>query len=351
MAPERFAISLVGSKYDNHPRRDLATWDDLVARLTKPRRTDCTVADCGTGIHADFDRDGNVIGCRHKNGPGWIPATFSTGRKKTTAELISMLVVDADHLPDDAALQETLGKLARYSYIAHATHSDRPGDRCARIALPLSQPVPSADWPRFWDAAMASLGMPADPSCCDASRLYFLPARPNDADFWFEVHDGEPIDVGAIVASAPPVAPTIARSLEMNDSGAVGPGQRHAMLKSLAGSMRFRGAGLVEIEAALLLANQHRCDPPKSEAAVKDIATWAAAQPVSSLPPPPRSLRAADIEADLLDFEAQRQRKHEEPHPHAADVDPETDKDDSDEDEEPGTSIHPDRSRRRSDLR
>lgn len=291
-AVERFAISFVGSKYDNRPRRSLATWEDLVGHLTKARITDCTHATCGTGIHAELDRDGKPIGCRHKNGPGWIPATFSTGRKKTTVEQVSLLVVDGDHLPDDDALQAVLARLDRHRYVAHPTHSDRPGDRCARIAIPLSCPVPGADWPRFWSAAMAALGMPADPSCCDAGRLYYLPARPSDAEFWFAVHDGEALDVATIIASAPQAVPTVAASLEVDEQGSVGEGQRHAMLKSLAGSMRRRGAGLVEIEAALLLANLHRCKPPKSESVVKEIAAWAAAQPVTSLPPqPPRANR------------------------------------------------------------
>ncbi len=295
-APDRFAISLIGSRCVTQTRRSVMTWEQIVDLLTKPRRTDCTVATCATGIHAEVSREGKIVGCRHKDGPAWIPATFSSGRKKATVEQVSLLVVDGDHLPDDAALDATLGKLERYRYVAHATHSDKPGDRCARIVIPLSCPVPGADWDRFWPVAMQSLGMPADPTCCDAGRLYYLPARPSDADFWFAAHDGEALDVKAIIASAPAVAPAVASSLEVDNSGSVGEGQRHAMLKSLAGAMRYRGAGAVEIEAALLAANQHRCNPPKPESVVKEIAAWAAAQPVSSIPrrsdrePPPGDL-------------------------------------------------------------
>lgn len=276
-------ISLVRSKYDASPRRERVTWDELIAMLATPRRTACTLDTCGTGVHADLDRDGKPRGCRHKDAGGWVPATFSVGRKKATVQHVSMLVVDADHLPDDATLETVLAKLERYRYVAHATHSDRPGDRCARIALPLSRPVPGGDWERFWPAAMAMLGMPADPSCCDAGRLYYLPSRPSDADYWHVVHDGEPIDVAAVVRSAPRDAPSVAASLDVDPAGVVVPGQRHAMLKSLAGAMRHRGAGLTEIEAALLAANANRCRPAKGEAEVKDIAAWAAAQPVTSL--------------------------------------------------------------------
>ena len=62
----------------------------------------------------------------------------------------------------------------------------------------------------------------------------------------------------------------------------VEPGQRHAMLKAMAGSMRFRGASYDEIEPALLAANWARCNPPKAAAEVRAIARWAAEQPASS---------------------------------------------------------------------
>lgn len=284
MSAGTFPISFVQSKYDNQPQRAAVSWQELCSLLSEPRRTACTTATCGSGIHAELDKNGNITGCRHKNGRGWIPATSRAIRKKTEIELVSVLVVDADHLPDDDALGLLLAKLDRYSYVAHATHSDKPSDRCARIAVPLSQPVPGGDWPRFWPAAMAMLGMPADPSCCDASRLYFLPSRPSDADQWCVTHEGEPLDVLEVIKTAPQQAPSIASSLTIDESGKVGAGQRHAMLKSIAGAMRHRGSTLPVIEASLLLANQHQCDPPKPEDEVKAIAAWAAEQPVSSLP-------------------------------------------------------------------
>jgi hypothetical protein len=49
-------------------------------------------------------------------------------------------------------------------------------------------------------------------------------------------------------------------------------GQRNTFLLSLGGSMRHRGATEEEIAAALLVANRARCQPPLSEAEVRDIA-------------------------------------------------------------------------------
>jgi putative DNA primase/helicase len=62
-----------------------------------------------------------------------------------------------------------------------------------------------------------------------------------------------------------------------NGSAAIGEtipeGQRNDTLMSLAGTMRRRGMGRKEIEAALLVTNSERCDPPLNENEVKRIAT------------------------------------------------------------------------------
>jgi Bifunctional DNA primase/polymerase, N-terminal/Primase C terminal 1 (PriCT-1) len=62
-----------------------------------------------------------------------------------------------------------------------------------------------------------------------------------------------------------------------NGSGAIGEiipeGQRNNTLMSLAGTMRRRGMGQKEIEAALLVTNSKRCDPPLAEDEVKQIAS------------------------------------------------------------------------------
>jgi hypothetical protein len=50
-------------------------------------------------------------------------------------------------------------------------------------------------------------------------------------------------------------------------------GQRNNTLTSLAGTMRRRGMGAEEIEAALLVTNNKRCDPPLATDEVKKIAS------------------------------------------------------------------------------
>jgi putative DNA primase/helicase len=55
--------------------------------------------------------------------------------------------------------------------------------------------------------------------------------------------------------------------------GAIPEGRRNNTLTSLAGTMRRRGMGFDEIEAALLVTNDKRCDPPLAEEEVRKIAS------------------------------------------------------------------------------
>ncbi len=68
-----------------------------------------------------------------------------------------------------------------------------------------------------------------------------------------------------------------AQKSRANGSSAIGvaipEGQRNDTLTSLAGTMRRRGMGFDEIEAALLVTNNKRCDPPLAEDEVRKIAS------------------------------------------------------------------------------
>jgi hypothetical protein len=295
---DRITVTSLKDKHDSSPRQSTVALAKFIEAFAKPRKTACTVATCKHNV------------CAYKNGKAWSPAIYPprAPRQKKFVDVVTLLVVDLDHLPSDDALRAARAPLVGLQHFIHASHSDRPAgstictcgsepgalhgehcpsrvDRCVRVVIMLSRPVTRDEWPRFWPTAMSVLKQPADPSTCDSSRLYFLPSRPSDAEaYFFEVHDGAPLDVESILAKAPPDAPSIADNLKIDPAGVVEPGQRHAMLKSMAGAMRFRGAGYGEIEPALLAANKARCNPPKSDAEVRAIAKWAAEQPMSTLP-------------------------------------------------------------------
>ncbi len=188
-------VSYFASEKDNTPRAIDLDWRQLAAQLTTTQRTPCTVETCPGSK------------CQFKLGAAWSPAAYPNGatRSKRHVSAVSVLVLDIDHV-SDATLLEIDAKLASYRRIVHATHSDRPGDRCMRIVLDLDAPVAGADWPRFWQTVVAELGVPADPSTSDGSRIYFLPSRPSDADFLSDIEHGTAINVATILAKAPPIA-------------------------------------------------------------------------------------------------------------------------------------------------
>jgi hypothetical protein len=187
-------ISWFRGKQDLAPVRRRMSWENLCKTLNYSWRVRCTVADCSRS------------GCPYKELSALSPAVYPPGapRQKSFVEEVSLLVVDLDHLSDEQ-LGAALAPLLPYQRILHASHSDRPGDRCVRAIVAISRPVTRDEWPRFWPAAMAYLRQPADPSTCDANRLYYLPSQPKDAEsYYFEVHDGTVLDVDAILAFAGP---------------------------------------------------------------------------------------------------------------------------------------------------
>jgi len=190
-------ISTLDSKI-GLPCRAEVTWQDLVAMLSTARRTECSVATCRGSA------------CPHKDGPCWSPATFIVDlRAPWTIAAVSVLALDVDHQPEVAVLAMR-DRLARYQYLLHATHTDRPGDRSLRVVIQLSRDVTPTEWPMFWQAAAHALEFSsqsgshppvADLMCADKNRRYFLPSRPHDADYFVEAHVGEALDVDAILVA------------------------------------------------------------------------------------------------------------------------------------------------------
>jgi len=194
--PDTLQVSSFAHAHDNVPKAITVTWDELAEGLGKPREATCTIDTCGKK-------------CPHKHIGLWSPARYASGatRKKEDVLDVGVLVLDLDHL-DDRALRSACERLDAYRCIIHGTHSDRPGDRCLRAVLALTRPVAGADWERFWPAAIAHLGVPADPATCDASRAYFLPSkRADEHNYTHAVNDGAVLDVDAILATAAPPAP------------------------------------------------------------------------------------------------------------------------------------------------
>lgn len=276
-------ISVLKNEGDNFPVSVELTMDEFVDSLTTVEESECTLATC-LSVHPVKDSDN----CPHKKQSAWVPAYWPEGviREKRTVEFVTAFVADIDHQsPKD--LEDVLDRVSGYQYILHASHSDRPEDRCVRLIFFLSRPIPNVDFPRFWNTAVKYLNVPADKQTKDSSHLYYLPTRPLDAchDAWdgsgfdYAVNEGKVIDVDVILAIAPPIeervslsslpvldfkgAPTEESFLSAVEIlGAVWPprGTRHGAQLELSGALA-RAGWPVELIADFCAAVAERAEP------------------------------------------------------------------------------------------
>lgn len=252
-------ISFFSDETSNVPKALDVTWEQLAQQLNAPKLAPCTVA----------DGPSKCVGpkCPHKLGQAWSPGAYAPGakRSKRTVAAVSVFAIDLDHMTD-LQLAAVALKLEPYRYIAHATHSDRDGDRCLRVVLALDQPVAGADWDRFWLTAIAELDLPLqhkrdqtggiDAPTRDPSRLFFLPSRPHDGGFLSATNEGAPINVAAIMAKAPApaerealnlpgtatvVSEEVMQAAALELAAAWPPKGRHYAFLALAGALAMHG--------------------------------------------------------------------------------------------------------------
>ena len=175
---------------DDSPIVDDPSWEDLAGALGADGswQGPCTLDNC-----AGHD-------CPHKmRSPrgvsAWSPVRIVAGgmRGNRFVEALTSLVLDLDGV-DREILLEVARRLEGWRYIAHSTHADRltqGGPVSLRIVVAIEAEVPAASWRDYRLAAIARLGLDdpqyknaqghpfgIDPTCKDASRLYFLPSHP-----------------------------------------------------------------------------------------------------------------------------------------------------------------------------
>ena len=149
--------------------------------------------------------------------------------------------------------------------------NDRTGGPMPGIPMP-GMPFPSAapaTVAPMTDSEPQPLSVPEEPTYPEADH-----AAAMDVAAVEEIPPDHVAVMDAVVAEPTPASPSPEETVFV-DNLMVKPGQRHAMLKSLASTLRYRGADYNELESALLAANKERCNPPKPIAEVRAIARWA----------------------------------------------------------------------------
>lgn len=164
-----------------------------------------------------------------KDGPGWAPAVFrepctcgtnaclGAGGHRIDDNVLELhaLVFDLDKRSDRTPLDEATAHacLKRLDdlglcRVVHTTHSHNPPEQWSlRVVIALSRPVPAAEWPRFWRAAVQRIAIHVEPSCFNPARFWYAPSAPAEAEPWSKSFDGAPLDVEAVLEDAEPEKP------------------------------------------------------------------------------------------------------------------------------------------------
>ncbi len=173
-----FPISLFNGSGDAKPKESRETWAQLSKRLSAFK------------IRAK------------KDGQLFSPARFSPKhREKKNVKELSLLALDYDH---DATVAQAVETWQRQGvrFLLYTTHShqrvtkDHPkAEDCFRVVIALAEPIPASDYPRLWEWANSVSNGRLDPSCKDASRMFYLPAKASkDAPSEAQSFDGVLLD-------------------------------------------------------------------------------------------------------------------------------------------------------------
>ena len=119
----------------------------------------------------------------------WSPVTYRPNRTRSLngVESVSCFVADLDGESISAALTRLQG----FAFHAYTTWSHASESEHWHLVIPLSEPVEAWRWRSVWSRMHAELGIVGDPSCSDASRIYFAPQHPIGSEFQIVSADGE----------------------------------------------------------------------------------------------------------------------------------------------------------------
>ena len=135
---------------------------------------------------------------RNKNGRGWSGAKYKKGTTRANANVIEWSVAagDFDHFTMDEYMELRATLVGRgLAVILYSTYNSKPDDFRFRLAIPLTKPIPKAQYTDIWHRMNASLFLGKnDPHTKDASRMLFTPAAPADVAVVAEYIPGLALD-------------------------------------------------------------------------------------------------------------------------------------------------------------
>lgn len=168
--PMTFAVSFFKCKNDNKPKSQQMSWEEFVARFSRPSIRQC------------------------KDGELFSPAAFIGTRAKGNVTEACMLVLDYDH-ESDFKRNLQVWRERGYTFVACTTYSHSETEHRFRVVIPLAVPIPADRFPFLWNWAFDLSGGKIDRAASDISRMFYTPAvASKDADWLFESVAGSLLD-------------------------------------------------------------------------------------------------------------------------------------------------------------
>lgn len=171
------------------------TWEGLVARMREPKRTQETVAE-----YAAMSRDEKA---EAKDAGGFVGGRIQGGNR-TAGNITDRQIISLDADFADAGLWETWKLMVGCRALMHTTHSHTPEAPRLRFLIPLSRPVPAAEYEPIARRLAEMMDIEAfDDTTYEASRLMYWPSCPKDGEYLFDTLDGPLCDPDDVLASYP----------------------------------------------------------------------------------------------------------------------------------------------------
>ena len=174
--------------YDNktHRRMDFGSWDQFVTFMRKLSERPL-----------DGKQDAELIS----------PAVFKPNSTRKNDNVIcwaGWAAVDVDDIEIDGDVNDYIrSRYGDWDYIVYSTASSTIDKPKFRILFRLAEPIQHAQIKHFWWALNSELDSIGDKQTKDLARMYYIPATYANANNFFYVNSGRPVDIDYLLARWP----------------------------------------------------------------------------------------------------------------------------------------------------
>jgi hypothetical protein len=174
--------------YDNktHRRIDFESWDRFTAFLRKLSERPL-----------NGKQDAELIS----------PAIFKPDSKRRNENVLAWAgwaAVDVDDIEIDGAVGDYIyNRYGEWDYIVYSTASSTIDKPKFRIIFRLAEPIQHTQIKHFWWALNSELNSIGDTQTKDLARMYYIPATYANANNFFYVNSGRPLDIDYLLARWP----------------------------------------------------------------------------------------------------------------------------------------------------